>query len=135
MLNEIHTVFCQEVCPRWPSVPSGTTTLDPLMLELRKKLWSKKAQELKDGKVLWTESKVQDAIKEHEAAKLQAGPGLLSPTVQATSERMDSAVKELETAKAEELPEFDSDRLPTLWRAYLVFRPTFEDLHHLESPY
>ena len=30
MLNEIHSVFCQDVCPQWPSVPSETTTLDPL---------------------------------------------------------------------------------------------------------
>ena len=29
MLNEIHSVFCQDVCPQWPSLPSGTTTLDP----------------------------------------------------------------------------------------------------------
>ena len=36
MLNEIHAAFCQDVCPRWPTLPSGTTTLDPLMLELRK---------------------------------------------------------------------------------------------------
>ena len=32
MLNEIHVVFCQEVCRQWPTVPSGTTTLDPLKL-------------------------------------------------------------------------------------------------------
>ena len=121
MLNEIHTVFCQEVCPRWPTLPSGTTTLDPMMLELRKKSWSKKAQELKDGKVLRAESKVQDARKEHDAAKLQAGPGIVTPTVQATAERINSAVKELETAKADELPDFESEWFPTLWKAYMVF--------------
>ena len=51
MLNEMHAVFCQEVCPQWPTVPSGTTTIDPLLLELRKKLWVKKWLELKDGRV------------------------------------------------------------------------------------
>jgi hypothetical protein len=49
-VNEIHTIFWQEVY--WqPTLPLGTTALDPLMLELQKKLWIKKAHELKDGRV------------------------------------------------------------------------------------
>ena len=70
LLNEIHTVFCQEVCRQWPTLPSGTTTLDPLMLELRNVLWTKKAQELKDGRVARADAKVQEAKKVHDAVEM-----------------------------------------------------------------
>jgi hypothetical protein len=114
MLNEIHTVFCQDVCPRWPTfkLPSGTTTLDPLMLELRKILWAKKAQELKDGKVKAKDGKVKDAIKQRDAAKNDQCN--LSPTFQTAEDRLKSAVMELEAVNAEEVPVFETDWFPTL---------------------
>ena len=61
LLNDIHTAFCQEVCRGWPTVPSGTTTLDPLILVLCQVLWNKKAQELKDGRKMRAETKAQGA--------------------------------------------------------------------------
>ena len=57
LLNEIHTVFCQEVNRQWPMLPSGTT-LEDLMLELRKKLFAKKAKELKDAGIDRAETKL-----------------------------------------------------------------------------
>ncbi len=112
MLHEKHTVFCQDVCPRWPTLPSGTTTLDPLMLELRKILWAKKAQELKDGKVKAKDGKVKDAIKQRDAAKNDQCN--LSPTFQTAEDKLKSAVMELEAVKAEEVPVFETDCFPTL---------------------
>ncbi len=45
LLNEIHTVFCQEVCPRWPTLPikamldeSGDLMNDEEKSDLRKQL-------------------------------------------------------------------------------------------------
>jgi hypothetical protein len=64
-VNQIHPAFCQDVCQQWPTVPSGTTSLDPLMLDLRKVLWNKKTQELKDGMEKRTDTKVQEAQKVH----------------------------------------------------------------------
>ena len=57
LLNEIHTVFCQEVNRQWPMLPSGTT-LEDLMLEVRKKLFAKKAKELKDAGIDRAETKL-----------------------------------------------------------------------------
>ena len=127
MLNEIHTVFCQDVCPRWPTLPSGTTTLDPLMLELRKILWAKKALELKDGKVKVKDGRVKDAIKQRDAARDEHG--LVSPIYLSAEDRLKSAVMELEAVKAEEVPAFETDWFPTLWRSYLVFGPSLDDPH------
>ncbi len=101
MLNEIHTIFCQEVCPQWPSVPSGTTSLDPLLFDLRKRLWQKKAQEIKEGKVLRADSRVQEMEKIKDAAALQYG--LLSAEASATAVQFDGAAKDLVSVKAEEV--------------------------------
>eukprot|EP00291_Cryptomonas_curvata_P001546 CAMPEP_0172178108 /NCGR_PEP_ID=MMETSP1050-20130122/15834_1 /TAXON_ID=233186 /ORGANISM="Cryptomonas curvata, Strain CCAP979/52" /LENGTH=420 /DNA_ID=CAMNT_0012850753 /DNA_START=16 /DNA_END=1274 /DNA_ORIENTATION=+ len=127
LLNEFHAVFCQEVCPQWPNLPSGTTTLDPLMLELRKLLWTKKANELKEIKVQRAETKVQEAKKANEAAELE--DGLLAATTLMTAAQVNGAVKELEIAKAEDLPVFDPDWFPTLWRTYMNFGPSLDEPH------
>ena len=50
LLNEFHSLFCQEVNKQWPVIPSGKT-MEDLMQELRKKLFSRKTQELKDTKI------------------------------------------------------------------------------------
>ena len=127
MLNDIHTAFCQEVCRGWPTVPSGTTTLDPLMLALRQVLWNKKSQELKNGRKLRAETKVHDAAKGHKA--IMQTVGLMSEKVQEAATYLEDAVKEMETISAEALPEFDPEWFPTLWRAYLAFGPSLENPH------
>jgi hypothetical protein len=127
MINEIHSVFCQEVCPRWPNLPPGITSLDPLMLQLRKLLWIKKAQELKEVRVQRAETKMQDAKKANEAAAQEEG--ILSATALTTSALVDVAAKELENVKAEELLEFDPEWYPTVWRAYIAFGPSLDDPH------
>ncbi len=43
-----------------------TTTLDPMMLELRTKLWTKQAKELKNARVVRADIKVQEAHEEHD---------------------------------------------------------------------
>ncbi len=65
LLNEIHTVFVQEVRRQWPQVPSGTTTLDPLRLKLLTKLWTKKAEELKNARIVRANIMVQEALEVH----------------------------------------------------------------------
>ncbi len=97
------------------------------MLELRKILWAKKAQELKDGKVKAKDGKVKDAIKQRDAAKNDQCN--LSPTFQTAEDRLKSAVMELEAINAEEVPVFETDWFPTLWRSYLVFGPSLDDPH------
>jgi hypothetical protein len=82
MQNEIHPTFRQDVCPQWPTLPSGTTTLDPLMLELRKVLWNRKAQELKDGRQTRAETKLEEAQKVHNT--VMETEGLLSAKTQDT---------------------------------------------------
>ena len=81
LLNEIHTVFCQEVNKQWPLLPSGTT-LEDLMLELRKKLFAKKAKELKDSSIDRAEKKVQELSIALEEEKDKAG--ILSQTYLST---------------------------------------------------
>ena len=44
----------------------GTTTLDPLMLELSTKLWTKQAKKLKNARVVRADIKVQEAHEEHD---------------------------------------------------------------------
>jgi hypothetical protein len=127
MLNEMHTVFCQEICRQWPSLPSGTTTLEPHMLQLRKVLWAKKAQELKDGRAKRAEVKVQEA-KKVQAVVLQ-DVGMLSERFQVAKANMEQAEKEMDTIKAEALPDFEPDWYPTLWRAYMAYGPSMEDPH------
>jgi hypothetical protein len=113
--NEIHPTFCQNVCPQWPTVPSGTTTLDPLMLELRKVLWEKKAQERKDGRQTRADTKLEEAKKVHNT--VAQAEGLLSAKTQDATKYLDEVVNELATIKAEALPEFEPEWFPTVWRA------------------
>jgi hypothetical protein len=110
MLNDMHAVFCQEVCHQWPTVPSGTTTIDSLLLELRKNLWFKKCLELKDGRVHQANVNAQDAKKNHEAAVLQHG--LIPAAAAETKLAMDSAFTKMESMKAEELSNFDVEWAP-----------------------
>jgi hypothetical protein len=71
MLNEIHAVFNLSRSLSWlANVAFGDC-------KLRGKLWAKKTQELQEGKVLRADSKVKEAMKEHDAAKLSDGS--LSP--------------------------------------------------------
>ena len=51
LLNEFHSLFCQEVNKQWPVIPSGKT-MEDLMQELRKKLFSRKTQELKESEAV-----------------------------------------------------------------------------------
>ncbi len=62
---------------------------------------------------------MKEAIKENGVAKLKDGP--LSPILQASADLLNSAVKDLETTKSQELPMCETEWLPTLWRSYLVF--------------
>ncbi len=93
------------------------------MFDLQKKLRGQQPQELIKGKVARAESKVQDARKQNELIKQHNG------NLSVSEEQMSSALKDLDSAKAEEVPEFDPDWFPTLWRAYMAFGPTLEDRH------
>jgi hypothetical protein len=126
LLNEFHTVFCQEVSPAWPMLPSGKSMTD-LMVELRKKMFLRKAQELKDEKVKRVEKKVLDARKVIET--LQASDGLPSETYDAAEKCFDSVLKELQIAKDEEPAEYDALWHPTLWKAYEAFGPSADNPH------
>ena len=121
LLNEIHTVFCQEVNRQWPMLPSGTT-LEDLMLELRKKLFAKKAKELKDAGIDRAETKVHQYSLSLEDEKEKGC--ILSDTYLATKKLFDEAESSLQKAKDEALPEFDQDWYPTLWRSYRAFGPS-----------
>jgi hypothetical protein len=126
LLNEIHTVFCQEVNKQWASQPSGTS-LEDLMLELRKKLFAKKAKELKDSGVDRAEKRVQELLISLEQEQEKAG--LLSETYLSRKKIVDEAETSLQKVKDEAMPEFDPDWYPTLWRAYRAFGPSESQPH------
>ena len=93
---------------------------------------NKKAQELKDGRKMRAETKVQDATKGHKA--IVQTEGLISEKVQEAATYLEDTVKEMETISTEALPEFDPQWFPTLWRAYLAFGPSLENPRGFLSP-
>ncbi len=97
------------------------------MLELRKVLWNKKAQELKDGRQTRAETKLEEAQKVHNT--VEQAEGLLSAKTQDATKYLDEVVNELPTIKAEVLPEFDPEWFPTVRRAYMAYGPSLENPH------
>ncbi len=55
--------------------------------------------------------------------------GLVSAAAAETKEAMDRAFAEMESMKAEELPDFEVEWVPTLWRSYCEFGPSMENQH------
>ena len=115
LLNEFHTVFCQEVNKQWLLLPSGTT-LEDLMLELRKKLFAKKAKKVKDCSIDPAEKKVQELSIASQEEKKKAD--ILSETYLSTKKPVDEAQTSLQKAKDEAMPESNQDWYPTLLQVF-----------------
>ena len=126
LLNEFHSLFCQEVNKQWPILPSGKT-MEDLMQELRQKLYAKKNQELKDGRIDRIQKKVLQSTRILE--ETQKSTGLISEKSQVAQKALDAALTDLEHARNEELSDFDDAWYPTLWRAYRAFGPSEEQPH------
>ena len=55
--------------------------------------------------------------------------GLLSPEHQAESGKLSTAMRELQGAKDDELPEYDAAWYPAIWKAYTEFCPSSDWPH------
>ena len=55
--------------------------------------------------------------------------GLLSPEHQAESGKLSTAMRELQGAKDDELPEYDAAWYPAIWKAYTEFGPSSDWPH------
>ncbi len=60
---------------------------------------------------------------------VEQAKGLLSAKTQDTTKYLDEVVNELATIKVEALPVFDPEWFSTVWRAYMAYGPSLENLH------